>query len=152
MKKLLMAFCSVAFLAGIFLGSGPALASHGDVDRNCDDFDNKQEVMEFWDSHGYDENNDPSDLDRDNDNLPCETTQGDWDEYNASKDSSGDSSSDESKDNEEAAGSSDDGDGTSADEGGELPNTATSNPLMMLVGALLLGTGGLLFIRKNKLS
>ncbi|WP_082235688.1 LPXTG cell wall anchor domain-containing protein [Halobacillus massiliensis] len=151
MRKLWMTFCSLAFLAGIFLGSGTALANHGDEDKNCDDFANKQEVMEFWDSHGYDENNDPSDLDRDSDNLPCETTQGDWDDYNASKDTS-DSDSEDSEDNESAAGSSDDGDGTSADEGGELPNTATSNPLMMLMGVLLLGTGGLLFIRKRKLN
>ncbi|GGF34553.1 hypothetical protein GCM10010954_37060 [Halobacillus andaensis] len=161
MKKLLMFFCSVGFLAGIFLGSGVALAEHGDEDKNCDDFENKQEVMEFWDSHGYDENNDPSDLDRDNDNLPCETTQGDWDNYSDSQESSEeeDEGSDETEDaseesdedsDESAAGDGDEG--ASSEEGGELPDTATNQPFMMLMGALIVGAGGLLVFRKKSLN
>ena len=37
---------------------------------------NKQEVMEFWHSNGYSATNDPHDLDRDNDGLPCEVKKG----------------------------------------------------------------------------
>ncbi|MFC7321576.1 LPXTG cell wall anchor domain-containing protein [Halobacillus campisalis] len=162
MKKLLMVLCSVGFFAGIFLGSGVAFAEHGDEDKNCDDFDNKQEVMEFWDSHGYDENNDPSDLDRDNDNLPCETTQGDWDSYNENKEEtseesdegSEDTSSEEesSEDTDESAGSDGDDSDSAEEEGGELPDTATNSPFMMMMGALFVGAGGLLIIRKKSLN
>ncbi len=41
--------------------------------------------MEFWHSNGYSATNDPHDLDRDNDGLPCEVKKGDYDQFLASK-------------------------------------------------------------------
>lgn len=40
--------------------------------------------MEFWHSNGYSATNDPHDLDRDNDGLPCEVKR-DYDQFLASK-------------------------------------------------------------------
>ncbi|WP_396653865.1 excalibur calcium-binding domain-containing protein [Metabacillus litoralis] len=51
-------------------------------DMNCTDFTNDpQGLMDFWHSNGYSATNDPHDLDRDNDGLPCEVSQADYDEY-----------------------------------------------------------------------
>ncbi|MFG6150565.1 LPXTG cell wall anchor domain-containing protein [Halobacillus sp. B23F22_1] len=160
MKKLLMVLCSVGFLAGIFLGSGVAFADHSG-DKNCGDFETGEEVMEFWESHDYSAENDPSDLDRDSDGQPCESlTDGVYENYNGEESSEEDEeSSDETEEaseesdedaDESAAGDGDDG--TSSEEGGELPDTATNQPFMMLMGALITGAGGLLVFRKKSLN
>lgn len=118
----------------MFIGSSGAYAEVND--RNCDDFSSHQEVMEFWYSNGYNANNDPHDLDRDNDGLACEVTQSEYDSFVASKE----------------AGSSDNGDEAAEEtvEGEEMPDTASDNPLMMLLGAGAAAAGSLLLFRRNK--
>ncbi|MCP3031746.1 LPXTG cell wall anchor domain-containing protein [Halobacillus sp. A1] len=169
MKKLLMVLCSVGFFAGIFLGSGVAFAEHSD-NKNCDDFETGEEVMDFWESHDYNEDNDPDGLDRDKDGQPCEElTDGVYDGSDSEdseessedtateesdEDSEEDTSSEEesSEDADEAAGSDGDDSDSAEEEGGELPDTATNSPFMMMMGALFVGAGGLLLIRKKSLN
>ncbi|PFD49387.1 excalibur calcium-binding domain-containing protein [Bacillus cereus] len=83
MKKLLASATAVTLLTVGF--SSAAFAEKNPNDKNCSDFKNKQEVMEFWHSNGYSATNDPHDLDRDNDGLPCEVKKGDYDQFLASK-------------------------------------------------------------------
>ncbi|PEX41525.1 excalibur calcium-binding domain-containing protein, partial [Bacillus thuringiensis] len=83
MKKLLASATAVTLLTVGY--SSAAFAEKNPNDKNCSHFKNKQEVMEFWHSNGYSATNDPHDLDRDNDGLPCEVKKGDYDQFLASK-------------------------------------------------------------------
>ncbi|MDA1758142.1 excalibur calcium-binding domain-containing protein [Bacillus cereus] len=83
MKKLLASATAVTLLTVGY--SSAAFAEKNPNDKNCGHFKNKQEVMEFWHSNGYSATNDPHDLDRDNDGLPCEVKKGDYDQFLASK-------------------------------------------------------------------
>ncbi|MBJ7967935.1 excalibur calcium-binding domain-containing protein [Bacillus cereus] len=83
MKKLLASATAVTLLTVGY--SSAAFAEKNPNDKNCSYFKNKQEVMEFWHSNGYSATNDPHDLDRDNDGLPCEVKKGDYDQFLASK-------------------------------------------------------------------
>ena len=135
-------------IAGIFMGSflvmGASLnvAADEHVDKDCDDFANHEEVMEFWYTNGYSAENDPHDLDRDNDGLACEVSQSEYDDYVASQEAAG-SDDEASGDQEEAV--------EEEEEGAALPDTASNGPLMMLFGAGIAGAGSLLlFRRKNQ--
>lgn len=129
-------------LVGTVLGSFLVLGSALNVgavenDRDCGDFSSHEEVMAFWYENGYNANNDPHDLDRDNDGLACEVSQSEYDNYVASQEA--DDSSDDAATEEDT------------EEGAALPNTASNGPLMMLFGAGLAGAGSLLlFRRKNQ--
>lgn len=106
-------------------------------DKNCGDFVGDGAIA-FWYENGYSAGNDPHDLDRDNDGLPCETTQSQYDNYVASQEA--DNTSEEETATEEET-----------EEGAALPDTASNGPLMMLFGAGLAGAGSLLlFRRKNQ--
>ena len=83
MKKLLASATAFTLLTVGY--SSAAFAEKNPNDKNCSHFKNKQEVMEFWHSNGYSATNDPHDLDRDNDGLPCEVKKGDYDQFLASK-------------------------------------------------------------------
>lgn len=83
MKKLLASATAVTLLTVGY--SSAAFAEKNPNDRDCGHFKNKQEVMAFWHSNGYSATNDPHDLDRDNDGLPCEVKKGDYDQFLASK-------------------------------------------------------------------
>ncbi|RKN53553.1 excalibur calcium-binding domain-containing protein [Bacillus sp. S66] len=83
MKKLLASATAVTLLTVGY--SSAAFAEKNPNDKNCGHFKNKQEVMEFWHSNGYSATNDPHDLDRDNDGLPCEVKKGDYNQFLASK-------------------------------------------------------------------
>ncbi|PEU77037.1 cell wall anchor protein [Bacillus anthracis] len=83
MKKLLVSATAFTLLTVGY--SSSAFAAKNPNDKNCGHFKNKQEVMEFWHSNGYSATNDPHDLDRDNDGLPCEVKKGDYDQFIASK-------------------------------------------------------------------
>lgn len=135
-------------IAGIFMGSflvmGASLnvAADEHVDKDCGDFANHEEVMEFWYTNGYSAENDPHDLDRDNDGLACEVSQSEYDDYVASQEAAG-SDDEASGDQEEAV--------EEEEEGAALPDTASNGPLMMLFGAGIAGAGSLLlFRRKNQ--
>ena len=138
MKKLFAGMMALGFLL-----AGQSTFVFAEDDRNCDDFSNKEEVMAFWYENGYDANNDPHDLDRDNDGLPCETSKGEYDAYVASR---------EDKDDE--AGATDSQSGSDSEEnqteGEALPDTATDNIGMMTLGAALAAAGGILALRKTK--
>ncbi len=83
MKKLLVSATAVTLLTVGY--SSAAFAEKNPNDKDCGHFKKKQEVMEFWHSNGYSATNDPHDLDRDNDGLPCEVKKGDYDQFVASK-------------------------------------------------------------------
>ena len=138
MKKLFAGVMALGFLL-----AGQSTFVFAEDDRNCGDFSNKEEVMAFWYENGYDANNDPHDLDRDNDGLPCETSKGEYDAYVASR---------EDKDDE--AGATDSQSGSDSEdnqtEGEALPDTATDNIGMMALGAALAAAGGILALRKTK--
>ncbi|TLS37206.1 LPXTG cell wall anchor domain-containing protein [Pseudalkalibacillus caeni] len=144
MKRLYLGLLSFVFLAIMLFGGFIAQASHGSSDKNCDDFSSKQEVMDFWYEHGYNAENDPSDLDRDNDGLPCEVNSGEWDSYVADKEDTNNNNTDED-------GQTNDQDEATADgeEGGELPDTASNHITMVIVGAFIMAAGALLFIRRK---
>jgi len=138
MKKLFAGVMALGFLL-----AGQSTFVFAEDDRNCDDFSNKEEVMAFWYENGYNADNDPHDLDRDNDGLPCETSKGEYDAYVASR---------EDKDDE--AGATDSQAGSDSEEkqaeGEALPDTATDNIGMMTLGAALAAAGGILALRKTK--
>ena len=142
-------------LTGSFLFIGTTL-SVGAVenDRDCGEFATHQEVLDFWVANGYDESNDPHDLDRDNDGLACEVSQGEYDSYVANQED--DDSTEESSDQEEAAEDQEEaGDDQETvveedeEEGAALPDTASNGPLMMLFGAGVAGAGSLLLFRRK---
>lgn len=137
MKK---GFLSMVTFSVLFVGSSLSVGAV-DNDKDCGDFGSHQEVLDFWFANGYSAENDPHRLDADNDGLACEVSQSEYDSYAGSQDT--DDSSDEAtgETTEEAA--------EEAQEGGELPDTASNNPLMMLVGAGLAGAGSLLFFRRK---
>ena len=138
MKKLFAGMMALGFLL-----AGQSTFVFAEDDRNCDDFSNKEEVMAFWYENGYNANNDPHDLDRDNDGLPCETSKGEYDAYVASR---------EAKDDEADATDSQSGSDSEEKqtEGEALPDTATDNIGMMTLGAALAAAGGILALRKTK--
>ncbi|WP_053168160.1 LPXTG cell wall anchor domain-containing protein [Planococcus glaciei] len=119
----------------LLLVAGTSLDTQAAVnDKDCGDFSSHQEVMEFWYANGFSAENDPHDLDRDNDGLACEVSQSEYNSFLADKEA--DNSSDSGSSEEEAAGE-------------ELPDTASSNPLMMLFGAGIAGLGSLLLFRRK---
>ena len=130
-------------ISGILLGSllfiGTTLSVGAEVDRDCGDFANHDEVMAFWYENGYNAENDPHDLDRDNDGLACEVSQGEYDNYVASQ---------EGENAEEAADDQEEGT-ENEEEGAALPDTASNGPLMMLFGAGVAGAGSLLLFRRK---
>ncbi|WKA51935.1 excalibur calcium-binding domain-containing protein [Planococcus liqunii] len=120
----------------LLLVAGTSLETQAAVnDKDCGDFSSHQEVMEFWYANGFSAENDPHDLDRDNDGLACEVSQSEYDSFVADKEA--DNSSDGGTSEEETAA------------GEELPDTASSNPLMMLFGAGIAGLGSLLLFRRK---
>ncbi len=118
----------MAVLVFLLVSTMFSVGALAQADRDCGEFTTHQAVMDFWYSNGYSATNDPHDLDRDNDGLPCEVSKGEYDAYVANK---------------KAAG------GTT---GGTLPNTATNNVPMMLAGAGIAGMGLLLVLRRRKVN
>lgn len=110
-------------------------------DMNCGDFANSQEVIEFWYGNGYSATNDPHDLDRDNDGLPCEVSQADYDEFVADQQAN------------EGANETNEGETPQIGEGlqgGTLPETATNNPIMMALGIMTVAVGALFLLLKKQ--
>lgn len=117
----------------VFTGASGAYAEASDKD--CADFSSRKEIMQFWYSNGYNALNDPHRLDGDGDGLACEVSKSEYDAFVAAQ-----------------AGAADDGTaptGESAD-GEKLPATASSNPLIMLMGAGAAAAGSLLLFRRKR--
>lgn len=125
----------------LFIGASLNVAADNHVDKDCGDFANHDEVMEFWYTNGYSAENDPHDLDRDNDGLACEVSQSEYDDYVASQEAAG-SDDEAAEDQDEAV--------EAEGEGAALPDTASNGPLMMLFGAGIAGAGSLLLFRRKK--
>ncbi len=138
MKKLFAGIMALGFLL-----AGQSAYVFAEDDRNCDDFSNKEEVMAFWYENGYNASNDPHDLDRDNDGLPCETSKGEYDAYVASREEE----NNEGTADDTQSGSDSEGEQT---EGEALPDTASNNFTMIALGAGLAAAGGILTLRKTK--
>ncbi|OCA85907.1 hypothetical protein A8F94_13735 [Bacillus sp. FJAT-27225] len=136
MKKFIVSILSFAFLM-----AGYANAAFADEDKDCGDFSSNQEVMNFWHSNGYSATNDPHDLDRDNDGLPCEVSKSEYDDFVATQTSSNNDNSNDT------SGSTD-----SAAEGEALPETASNSVTMIGLGAVLALVGYLLVFRKKQTS
>ena len=138
MKKLFAGIMALGFLL-----AGQSAYVLAEDDRDCGDFSNKEEVMAFWYDNGFSASNDPHDLDRDNDGLPCETTKGEYDAYVASREEE----KDEGTADDTQSGSGSEGNQT---EGEALPDTASNDFTMMALGAGLAAAGGILALRKTK--
>ncbi|EMA6342365.1 excalibur calcium-binding domain-containing protein [Bacillus cytotoxicus] len=140
-------------------------AAKNPEDKNCGHFKNKQEVMEFWQSRGYNTNHDPHGLDKDHDGLPCEVKKGEYDQFLASKKESeknGDKQ-EEAKQNlihkedkqkniqqeqrevtKETTKRED-----RMQQGEQLPNTASNSFTIMLVSAVIVLIGFVLMLRRK---
>ncbi|KFM95208.1 LPXTG cell wall anchor domain protein [Bacillus clarus] len=125
--------------------------------------------MEFWHSNGYSATNDPHDLDRDNDGLPCEVKKGDYDQFLASKQTT---KKDENKPQEQTKQENTKQENTQQNnqatnnkqeqpkqtavknetkkQGEKLPNTASNGITMMLASAALVLVGSILVFRRKK--
>ncbi|MFC0523039.1 hypothetical protein ACFFGV_05450 [Pontibacillus salicampi] len=144
MKRLFQFVLAGVLGLGMSLGGfSIASAEHG-TDYNCtEDFSTYDEAKQHWDNHGYSKDNDPEDLDRDSDGIPCESLPGGEDA------GSDNTSSDESMEGSEDNASSDDS--TNADEeGGEMPDTASNYATNALVGLALVVLGGSIFTFRRR--
>lgn len=128
MKKTMV---SGLVLMGMFMGASNTFAEVSDKD--CGDFSSHQEVMEFWYVNGYSAQYDPHRLDGDEDGLACEVSASEYENFVAGKKSA-----------EAGEGA------TEEAEGEKMPATASSNPLMMLLGASATAAGSLLFFRRKR--
>jgi LPXTG-motif cell wall-anchored protein len=141
-------FISSLFIFTLLVVGFATGASAADNDKDCKDFEGKpNELVQFWNDNGYNESNDPHDLDRDNDNLPCETTKADFD--NTAENTTEESEKDEAvvaeeNDNDSntstqseasatASAEKEDSAETAVQQGEELPKTATNNGVLMLI-------------------
>ncbi|PFL71973.1 excalibur calcium-binding domain-containing protein [Bacillus anthracis] len=162
MKKLFASATAVTLLTVGY--SSAAFAEKNPNDKNCGHFKDKQEVMEFWHSNGYSATNDPHGLDRDNDGLPCEVKQGDYDQFLASKQPT---KKDENKPQEQVKQENTQQNNQATNnkqeqtkqtavkaetkkQGEKLPNTASNGVTMMLASAALVLAGSILVFRRKK--
>lgn len=162
MKKLLASATVVTLLTVGY--SSAAFAEKNPNDKDCGHFKDKQEVMEFWHSNGYSATNDPHDLDRDNDGLPCEVKKGDYDQFLASQQST---KKDENKPQEQGKQENTQQNNQQTNnkqeqtkqtavktetkkQGEKLPNTASNGVTMMLASAALVLAGSILVFRRKK--
>ncbi|MGZ9869934.1 LPXTG cell wall anchor domain-containing protein [Priestia endophytica] len=168
MKKL----CVGIMACGVVFGVGNVTTQAAPAnDKNCGDFGgDKQAVMDFWYNNGYSATNDPHDLDRDNDGLPCETTKGDWDNFVAKKEaakkeetaqettkpeettsSTPATTEEKAEDNIQTTPEQPVQQPTETKEQGEvLPKTATNDVAMMGLAGLMAAAGGVLMMKRRK--
>ncbi|WP_174614736.1 excalibur calcium-binding domain-containing protein [Virgibacillus ihumii] len=135
---------AVLFSVLIMFATVPSVFANHSGNLNCDDFDTQAEAQAHLEAHP----NDPDGLDGEGDGVPCEglpsgdsdassndNTSTDNDSDNTSSEES--TSSDESTTSEETT--------SSEEQGGELPDTASTLPLGILGGlvAMVLGALGM---------
>ncbi|WP_110927239.1 LPXTG cell wall anchor domain-containing protein [Bacillus massiliglaciei] len=138
MKKWFVSVFTIAFLL-----AGQNSSVFAATDQDCGEFSSHEDVMAFWYDNGYSAENDPHDLDRDDDGLPCEVDSDEYDNYVASREDASSESTDDSS-------PTTDTDSEEASEGEELPDTATDSIAMMAIGAALLTAGGYLILRRHE--
>lgn len=172
MSKIITGFFVLVLLVVGFGGSVSA------ADKNCGDFNGDADaIAKFWVDNGYGANNDPHDLDRDNDGLPCEADQAAIDKYTAQKEEQ--EANSEEDNNETATSTNDDSDESTqtkgeasasennssatddesasaageevpAQQGEKLPKTATDNGALMMISVGLVAAGLLTLVLKKK--
>ncbi|MFP7254134.1 LPXTG cell wall anchor domain-containing protein [Terribacillus goriensis] len=153
MSKIISGFFVLVLLVVGFGGSVSAAD-----DKNCPDFNGDADaIAKFWVDNNYSASNDPHDLDRDGDGLPCEADQAAIDKYKAQTQTDTEANTEEEDNNATAASANDDSDGStmtdessasteneeaaSAQQGEELPKTATNTGVLMLVSGGLAAAG-----------
>lgn len=154
-KKLLISATAFTLLTAGYTSS--AFAAQNPNDKDCSQFKNKQEVMEFWNSNGYSANNDPHRLDGDKDGFPCEVRKGEYDQFLASKQlpKKDDNQQknvqipvpvqNETNNNTNTVNKQD-----NQKQSEKLPNTASNNVTMMIVSAGLILLGSIFVFRRKK--
>ncbi|WP_409305211.1 LPXTG cell wall anchor domain-containing protein [Peribacillus sp. SCS-155] len=143
-------FASVLAFAFLFVGYANASA---ETDRDCGEFSSNEAVMDFWYANGYSADDDPHDLDRDSDGLPCEVSQGEYDQFVASQQNEDNTTDSDSESSTGAADTSGEDNTASGDSSGEeLPDTATNSVMMIGLGALLLFAGTILVFQKKQIN
>lgn len=139
--------------------AAPIAAAAGD--KNCSDFSTWEEAQRFYEENGG-PNSDPHDLDRDNDGLACETLRGFNPNHKPGSFVGGGNNESKDQNNSKENGASEnknvsdgkDGTGDNGEngknEGGKMPDTAISNPMIISfgLGSLIVGLG-LLFVRRR---
>ncbi|MGY1423424.1 excalibur calcium-binding domain-containing protein [Bacillus cereus] len=169
MKKLLASAAAFTLLTVGY--SSAAFAEKNTNDKDCKHFKTKQEVMEFWYNNGYSATNDPHDLDRDNDGLPCEVKKGDYDQFlsskhNTNKDENKPQEQTKQKDTTQEPAKQENAQQTPNQEtkkntdkvvkketnkkGEKLPNTASNGITMMLASLSIALIGSVLMFRRKK--
>lgn len=173
------------FITGFFVLVLLVVGFGGNVsaaDKNCGDFNGDADaIAKFWVDNGYSASNDPHDLDRDSDGLPCEADQAAIDKYKAQKaeqeadaeednnetaastnddsdhstqtkeeSSVSESDSSTNSSSESASAAKEDGEEVSAQQGEELPKTATNNGALMMLSLGLVVAGILTLVLKKK--
>lgn len=161
------------FSAGI-ISLGITAPASADVDKDCEDFETHEEAQQYFDEQGYTAENDPERLDGyDEDGLACEslpegndtsatsgnddtseeTTSTTEEDVTEEESSSSDEGTTEENTSEEEAASTEASDENmseeSAEEGGEMPETATNQPAWALAGTAVAGLGALLLVRRR---
>lgn len=162
------------FSAGV-ISLGMSAPASADTDKDCADFETHEEAQQYFEDQGYTAENDPERLDGyDEDGLACESLpEGNGTSTSSDDDTSEDTASTTEEDVTEEASSSDEGTTEetnteeeaasteasdenmaeeSAEEGGEMPETATNQPAWALAGAAAAGLGVLLLVRRRAAS
>ncbi|QXE01285.1 LPXTG cell wall anchor domain-containing protein [Terribacillus sp. DMT04] len=159
-------FITSLFIFALLVVGFASGASAADNDKDCKDFEGKpNELVQFWNDNGYSESNDPHDLDRDNDNLPCETTKADFDNYAADstnketendeavvveeEDNDSNTSTQSEVNTNTSAEKEDSAETAAVQQGEELPKTATNNGVLMLISGGLVAAGLITFALKK---
>lgn len=144
-------FLTLAALLSVLFIFGTAPSVFANDNLNCDDFDTQPEAQAHYEA----DTSDPDGLDREGDGIACEGLPGGdstassnddaTEKTNESEEVSEDASTDESASSEEASSETSDPSTKSDEQGGELPDTATTLPLSILggLGAMALGALGL---------
>ncbi|MDX6153568.1 excalibur calcium-binding domain-containing protein [Marinococcus sp. PL1-022] len=151
------------FSAGV-ISLGISAPVSADTDKDCEDFETHEEAQQYFEDQGYTAENDPERLDGyDEDGLACESLpEGDDTSATTSNDdtteettstteeetsSSNEGTTEETTTEEEA--SDENMTEESAEEGGEMPETATNQPAWALAGTAVAGLGALLLVRRR---
>ncbi|MDZ5606740.1 excalibur calcium-binding domain-containing protein [Bacillus pseudomycoides] len=139
MKKLVVSLFAFAFLFVGYNSSAYAAKSANDT-KNCSDFNSQKEAQNFWNQQGYGVENDPHQLDKDNDGIPCEDTKYPVDTNATTQEKNKTDTQTTTTDN------------TNKQQGTKLPNTASNNVTMMFVSAGGILAGSLIVFRRKKIN
>ncbi|PEV02186.1 hypothetical protein CN417_28650 [Bacillus thuringiensis] len=137
MKKLVVLLFSFVFLFVSYNSSVYAAKSANDT-KNCSDFKSQKDAQNFWNQNGYGVGNDPHQLDKDKDGIPCEDTK-------YSLDTNATAQTQTNTNNQTKIDSTN-------KQGTKLPNTASNTVTMMVVSAGIILIGSLIVFRRKKIN